>query len=410
MATYNNIKHIVIGNNTYSIGFPVTSVNSKTGAVSLTASDVGAATSGHTHTTSIATSTGTNQITLAHGSKYALTAGGTSYVFTMPSDNNTDTKVTQAYSTTSGAYPLLMSATSGISSTSSRGDNTAILNNGLYYNPSSETLSATEIAVDNLSAKDALMERSTAIDSVDIGTTNTAFNAAGNSSPSQFMNSYLGYPENCPSIVSAIPDSEESGCAVANINTGQSEVYLYYYDIASDAAQYVSVGPGGVYVETNDVDGDQRITLAGPTYIDDLRTICSYSEVGGVKPWYSHTKASTGPSTGSNNTAVAVNTITSTAGKYYAVESDSVGRLFVNVPWSQGTIPTITLNGSSTTSPSFYAPTSAGTSGYYLKSNGSGAPIWTAFPSIPSGNILYGTSAPSSSTGANGDIYCVYTS
>ncbi len=45
----------------------------------------------HTHTTSIATSTGTNQITLAHGGKYAITAGGTSYIFTMPSDNNTAT-------------------------------------------------------------------------------------------------------------------------------------------------------------------------------------------------------------------------------------------------------------------------------------------------------------------------------
>ena len=48
------------------------------------------------------------------------------------------------------------------------------------------------------------------------------------------------------------------------------------------------------------------------------------------------------------------------------------------------TVPTITLNGSSTTSPSFYAPTSVGTSGQYLKSNGSGAPSWTNFPTIPS--------------------------
>lgn len=48
------------------------------------------------------------------------------------------------------------------------------------------------------------------------------------------------------------------------------------------------------------------------------------------------------------------------------------------------TIPTITLNGSSTTSPSFYAPTGAGTSGQYLKSNGTGAPTWASFPTIPS--------------------------
>lgn len=56
-----------------------------------TASEVGAATSDHTHTTSIATSTANNQLTLAFGSKYAITAGGTSYVFTMPSNPNTNT-------------------------------------------------------------------------------------------------------------------------------------------------------------------------------------------------------------------------------------------------------------------------------------------------------------------------------
>lgn len=45
--------------------------------------------SNHTHTTSLATDTGTSTITLAHGGKYKLTAGGTSVIFTMPSDNNT---------------------------------------------------------------------------------------------------------------------------------------------------------------------------------------------------------------------------------------------------------------------------------------------------------------------------------
>lgn len=62
--------------------------------------------------------------------------------------------------------------------------------------------------------------------------------------------------------------------------------------------------------------------------------IATNDTLGGVKPWYSHTKASTGPTTGSNATAVAVNAITTTSGKYYAIESDSNGRLFVNVPWS----------------------------------------------------------------------------
>lgn len=45
---------------------------------------------------------------------------------------------------------------------------------------------------------------------------------------------------------------------------------------------------------------------------------------------------------------------------------------------SSTTIPAITLNGTANTSPSFYAPTTAGTNGYVLKSNGSGAPTWTS--------------------------------
>lgn len=63
------------------------------------------------------------------------------------------------------------------------------------------------------------------------------------------------------------------------------------------------------------------------------------------------------------------------------------------------TIPTISLNGSSTTSPSFYAPTSAGTSGQYLKSNGSGAPTWTTFPTIPT---ITDTYSATSSNGMSG--------
>jgi hypothetical protein len=45
--------------------------------------------SNHSHDVSIAASSGTNELTLAHGTKYALTAGGQSFIFTTPSDNNT---------------------------------------------------------------------------------------------------------------------------------------------------------------------------------------------------------------------------------------------------------------------------------------------------------------------------------
>lgn len=70
--------------------------------------------------------------------------------------------------------------------------------------------------------------------------------------------------------------------------------------------------------------------------------------------------------------------------------SDRVLRL----PDASGTIaltsdvPSISLNGSSTTSASFYAPTTAGTSGQVLTSNGSGAPTWAAAPSGSSTQII----------------------
>lgn len=75
------------------------------------------------------------------------------------------------------------------------------------------------------------------------------------------------------------------------------------------------------------------------------------------------------------------------------------------------TIPSITLNGSSTTSPSFYAPTSVGTSGYVLKSNGSGAPTWTSATltdtqvtstTVTAATTFYPAGSTSSSTATGG--------
>lgn len=61
---------------------------------------------------------------------------------------DTNNKVTQAYSTADKLYPLLISATEGITSTNTRGDTTAILNNALYANPSKGSLYATTLHVD----------------------------------------------------------------------------------------------------------------------------------------------------------------------------------------------------------------------------------------------------------------------
>lgn len=67
--------------------------------------------SDHTHDVSIATSSATNELTLAHGTKYALTAGGQSFVFTMPSDTDTNTTKSGVAVCTTAASTVAKTAT-----------------------------------------------------------------------------------------------------------------------------------------------------------------------------------------------------------------------------------------------------------------------------------------------------------
>lgn len=78
---------------------------------------------------------------------------------------------------------------------------------------------------------------------------------------------------------------------------------------------------------------------------------------------------------------------------------------------TSGYMKNVTLNGSSASAPSFYAPTTAGTSGYVLKSNGSGAPTWASI-STPvtysismSGNVITLTGSDSSTSTVTLPIY-----
>ena len=108
----------------------------KLGATTYNIKDEGAARSSHTHPTSIATSTGTNELTMAHGGKYALTAGGDSFIFTLPADSNTDTKVTQTATTTSANYEVLFSATADNTNRTEGARKSA----NLLFNPSTGAL------------------------------------------------------------------------------------------------------------------------------------------------------------------------------------------------------------------------------------------------------------------------------
>ena len=82
------------------------------------------------------------------------------------------------------------------------------------------------------------------------------------------------------------------------------------------------------------------------------------------------------------------------AGKFLKMGSN-------NVPvWGEGS--EVTLNGTATTTPSFYAPTGAGSNGQFLKTTGSGAPSWSNLPTASTtsaGIIQIGTGALNAAAG-----------
>lgn len=117
--------------------------NGGTGATTAAAAltNLGAAASGHTHSISIAADSGTNQLTMAANTKYKITAGGQSYIFTTPPDNNTNNAVTQTATSTSADYEVLFSVTAD-NTTRTEG---ARKNSNLKFNPSTGNLQATQL-------------------------------------------------------------------------------------------------------------------------------------------------------------------------------------------------------------------------------------------------------------------------
>lgn len=82
-----------------------------------------------------------------NGHTISIVEGGTSSSVDIPDDFG-DEKVKQNYSTDNGSYPILLSDIKDITSTSNRGNSGSILNNSIYVNPSTGTLSATSFSGD----------------------------------------------------------------------------------------------------------------------------------------------------------------------------------------------------------------------------------------------------------------------
>ena len=107
-------------------------------------------------------------------------------------------------------------------------------------------------------------------------------------------------------------------------------------------------------------------------------SIATNTKIGHIKSSLYHSVAATGITPATDAISIAVNNRTNTAGRFYAIETDSNGFAFVNVPWTDtknaGTVTSITLTQGAgiTVSSSGTAITSSGTRTISLKQATSG--------------------------------------
>jgi len=158
-----------------------------------------------------------------------------------------------------------------------------------------------------------------------------------------------------------------AGASEGTVNAATTTGNTYLNLVENEANRSgVKLAPGSNMSITSDANGVVTFAATDTTY-----GIATNTTNGLVKPWYTHTAASTGPTTGSNATAIAVNTISTTAGKYYAVEADNNGRLFVNVPWTNVNDSYVTSSGVTSITLSSGTGISVSDSGTAITSTGS---------------------------------------
>ena len=132
-ARGDHVHNITSSTITSALGYTPGTSNLAIGTTATTA-----AAGNHTHTTSLTTSTGTSTVSLSANSKYQITAGGTSVIFTTPSDS--DTKNT-AGSTNTSSKIFLIGATSQAANPQTYSHDTAYVGtDGKLYSASKAVL------------------------------------------------------------------------------------------------------------------------------------------------------------------------------------------------------------------------------------------------------------------------------
>ena len=308
-----------------------------------------------------------------------------------------DRRVYQSYSTANASYPLLLTSASGITSTSSRGAYEAILNNKIYANPSTGTVTATTFS-------GALSGNATT------ATTATKLGTANKGAGTKPIYLAAGVPTECSTYaggtaVTLNGTSKAASTASFYAPTGAGTSGQLLKSNGSGAPGWMTTGVGSsmqpIYLSAGvptacTIPSNGAWWSAVPQILQDgVMEIGKYIDFhttsNGTTDYDVRITAATtgltisGTTTGTFSGNLSGNATTATTAT--KLGTDTKGSSTKPIYLSAGT-PTecstyaggtkVTLNGSSkgASTASFYAPTSAGTSGYILKSNGSGAPTW----------------------------------
>ena len=128
-----------------------------------------------------------------------------------------------------------------------------------------------------------------------------------------------------------------------NGTTGYATLYYGYTSSSSGSTGSKSINslytgtPSNYYPIRSYTSGLQISSYSGSTNCQLYVPYATYGQYGVVKPAYSTSGTATlTTSSTSYSDSPTINERTTTAGKYYAVEKDSAGRLYVNVPWEGG--------------------------------------------------------------------------
>lgn len=166
-----------------------------------------------------------------------------------------------------------------------------------------------------------------------------------------------------------------------------------------ELADKIGAIEGGVVTSVNGQTGAVTVTPAGigAATEDALQDVIEGTTVV-AKATHATSADSATNATNAQNAAYADSASEASQAAYaLTAKADANGNDIPSTYAKKGELPpevTIDLNGSSTTSPSFYAPTTAGTTGQVLKSMGAGkAPVWVDEPKdIANATVTLGAS------------------